>query len=144
MSHGNSILVPVSPGELIDKITILEIKRERIADTSKHENVKRELALLADLLACQIPDSDALTQLIVQLTSVNATLWQIEDDIRLCERDQTFGRRFIELARSVYVNNDRRAQLKREINELLVSELSEEKSYTDYAGGRIRPIPESE
>ncbi len=132
MSHPQSIFVPVSPAELLDRITILQIKRERIDDDAKCENVKRELALLADVRAQHIASSDDLLQLTSDLKKVNEALWQIEDDIRRCEHDQDFGPQFIELARSVYFNNDRRYRLKVAINEMLGSELIEQKSYADY------------
>jgi hypothetical protein len=126
------LLVEVSPGELLDKLTILEIKSERIADPRKRENVRTELAALAAARETLEP-SPRLAELVAQLKAVNEALWDIEDAIRLCERDGDFGPRFIELARSVYRTNDRRAALKRAINELLSSSLIEEKSYTDYA-----------
>jgi hypothetical protein len=119
-------VVPVSWGELIDKITILEIKAARIADADKRANVARELAALT---AVRGPLSDSLADLTHELRQVNEALWTIEDDIRECEMRGDFGPRFIELARSVYKRNDRRAALKRRINELLGSELVEEKSY---------------
>lgn len=126
------IQVAIAPGELIDKITILKIKRERIADIAKRENVARELALLEDALVQAIAASDALQSLTRELGLVNKALWEIEDEIRICERDQEFGPRFIELARSVYRTNDARAALKRQINELLGSKIVEEKQYVDY------------
>jgi tetratricopeptide (TPR) repeat protein len=122
-------LVPIAPGELIDKITILQIKAERIADEAKRHNALVELAALAAARACTFPASPELTQLTAQLLSVNQALWDIEDAIRICEREQHFGPRFIELARSVYRQNDRRAALKRQINEMLGSKFVEEKSY---------------
>ncbi len=126
------LLVEVAPGELLDKLTILEIKSERIADVRKRENVRVELAALAAARDTLEP-SPRLAELTAQLKAVNEALWDIEDAIRLCERDGDFGPRFIDLARSVYHTNDRRAALKRAINELLHSSLIEEKSYTDYA-----------
>lgn len=126
------ILVPISPGELIDKITILEIKAERIADAAKLAHVRAELDALAAVRARSVPGSAALNALTGDLRAVNADLWQIEDDIRDCERAGDFGPRFVELARAVYVTNDRRAALKREINTALGSALVEEKSYRPY------------
>jgi hypothetical protein len=126
------LLVEVAPGELLDKLTILEIKSERIADPHKRENVRTELAALVAARETLEP-SPRLAELVAQLKAVNEALWDIEDAIRLCERDGDFGPRFIELARSVYHTNDRRAALKRAINELLSSSLIEEKSYTDYS-----------
>jgi len=123
------INVEISPGELIDKITILQIKRERIADQAKLENVVSELAMLEASRDRAIEPSDELAGLTAELRSVNEALWQVEDELRKCERAGDFGPRFIELARSVYVRNDRRASLKRQINEWLGSRLMEEKSY---------------
>ena len=121
--------VEISAGELIDKITILEIKRERIADPAKLANVRRELEVLSTVRDREVASSSQLTELTAELRQVNEALWRIEDDIRDCEHRQEFGPRFIELARSVYRHNDRRAALKRSINELLGSRLTEEKSY---------------
>jgi tetratricopeptide (TPR) repeat protein len=123
------ICIEVAPGELLDKIAILEIKNARIADAGKLRNVQVELAELTALRSEALKISPELSELVAELKAVNERLWQIEDDIRLCERDQDFGPRFIELARSVYRENDRRAALKRAINELLGSRLIEEKSY---------------
>ena len=123
------ITVEVAPGELIDKITILEIKSERIADAARRHHIDTELALLVAARECTVPGSAELARLATELRAVNEALWQIEDEIRLCERHDDFGPRFIGLARSVYGSNDRRAALKRRINELLDSRLIEEKSY---------------
>ena len=126
------ILVEIAPGELIDKITILEIKSERIADADKLKNVRVELDVLAAARDAAIAASAELAELTAQLKQVNEALWEIEDAIRDCERGQEFGPKFIELARSVYHTNDRRSALKRQINELLGSKLIEEKSYAAY------------
>jgi hypothetical protein len=126
------IETPVSYGELIDKITILEIKSRRITDASKLANVRNEMELLkatwANDSASQIDISDERTRLL----QVNELLWDIEDKIRLKERAAAFDQEFIELARSVYFRNDERAAYKREINLKLGSDLVEEKSYQDY------------
>ncbi|HUY90884.1 MAG TPA: tetratricopeptide repeat protein [Pirellulales bacterium] len=127
-----STTIEVAPGELLDKLTILEIKSERIADPAKLANVGAELATLVAARDRAIPDSAELAELCGQLKSVNLALWDVEDEIRLCERDKNFGARFVELARSVYRHNDRRAALKRQINELLGSKLIEEKDYAPY------------
>lgn len=127
-----AIHVATSPGELIDKITILEIKSERIKDEQKLANVRVELGILSDCLAQNIAPSAELTSLHKQLREVNEKLWVIEDDIRDCERAKDFGPIFIELARAVYFTNDKRAALKREINLLVSSEIIEEKSYAPY------------
>ncbi len=126
------LLIPVSPGELLDKLSILEIKRERIDDEAKLVNVRREHELLARVWADAGVDDDEIDALRSGLREVNEALWVIEDDIRDEERARRFGERFIELARSVYVRNDERAALKKQINERLGSEIVEEKSYRDY------------
>ena len=126
------ILIPGSPGELIDKITILEIKFEKILDVSKRMNVGRELEALSISLEQNIIISTDLAALKLNLKKVNEVLWDIEDDIRSCERKSDFGPIFVKLARSVYFQNDRRAALKKEINVLLGSDIIEEKSYAKY------------
>lgn len=126
------VTIPVSWGELFDKITILEIKRQRIDDAAKLVNINRERDSLQEVArGYQLPVED-LDRLIAELRSVNESLWDIEDDIRSCERIGDFSDRFIELARSVYRTNDLRADLKLKINRLLGSELIEEKSYEAY------------
>jgi hypothetical protein len=132
-AHGaGAALAPVSFGELIDKIVILEIKASKLTDQQKLANVRNELALLGAVRA-KLPlagvDIDGLAG---ELRQVNETLWDIEDRIRGCERDQNFGPEFIELARSVYRTNDRRSALKRQINLLAGSAIVEEKSYRSY------------
>ena len=128
------LLIPASVGELIDKITILEIKQQRIADAAKQLNISRELqALMAVVEEQELGyPSGALAELGQQLSAVNQQLWDIEDDIRECEHQADFGTRFVELARAVYHRNDERAALKRRINEQCGSELVEEKSYAAY------------
>jgi hypothetical protein len=125
-------MVPVSWGEVIDKITILEIKAERIADAAKLVNVRRELDALAAVRDQSHPGHAGLAALAAELKDINLKLWEIEDDIRGCERARDFGPRFVALARSVYVTNDERAAVKRRINDLLGSALVEEKSYAPY------------
>ena len=126
------ILVEIAPGELIDKITILEIKAERIADAAQRANALVELKTLGDARAAAIPSDGEIDRLEAQLKVVNEALWEIEDDIRDCDREGNFGPRFVELARAVYRTNDRRAELKRAINLRLGSRLVEEKSYKPY------------
>jgi hypothetical protein len=126
------ILVPVSPGEMLDKITILRIKAARMSDPAKVANVKHELALLeqtwqdSGAAAVDLGDEEA------NLTRVNEKLWVIEDEIRDEERARRFNEKFIELARAVYVTNDERAAIKKRINTLLGSTIVEEKSYQSY------------
>ena len=126
------ISVPVSYGELIDKITILEIKAAQISDASKLTNVRAELDLLTATWESNDASKTDLAEARARLKSVNEDLWDIEDRIRLKEKSQAFDEEFIELARSVYFRNDVRARIKREINEALGSQLVEEKSYKDY------------
>ena len=128
----NEILIPISPGELLDKITILQIKAERIADPAKVANVKTELEMLNKVWDETVETDEVITALTVELKSINETLWEIEDDIRDEERNQRFGERFIELARAVYVTNDERANAKKQVNLHLNSAIVEEKSYQDY------------
>ena len=126
------ISVEIAFGELIDKITILEIKLERIGNAEKLANVQTEWQTLIEARDLAINPSDELTRLSNGLKAVNETLWVIEDDIRDCERNSDFGKKFIELARAVYRTNDERARIKHQINELLGSRLVEEKSYSAY------------
>jgi hypothetical protein len=123
-------LAPVSAGELVDKITILEIKHSRIANKAQRANVLMELDMLRTVRLEAIPPSTKLDELTALLKAVNETLWDIEDAIRESERAGQFDEVFVDLARSIYKNNDERAALKRRINELLGSRLVEEKSYT--------------
>ena len=123
------ILVEIGVGELIDKITILRIKSERITDEEKLVNVRRELEALVAARNASLPASPELCALESDLRAVNELLWEIEDDIRACEAGRDFGPRFIELARAVYTSNDRRAAIKKDINLLTGSSLIEEKSY---------------
>lgn len=127
-----SVLVPVSWGEVIDKITILEIKAERLADPAKLVNVRKELDELVLVREREFPGHAGLAALAAELKAINEKLWVIEDDIRDCERAKDFGDRFVELARAVYFTNDQRALAKRRVNDLLGSALVEEKSYAPY------------
>ena len=134
------LLVPVSAGELLDKITILQIKVQRIDDPAKRANVAVELVALEAVAARAglgagwgpIAGQEALAAATAELGAVNGELWHIEDRIRDCERAGDFGPGFVELARSVYRTNDRRAALKAQINQLCGSKLVEEKSYAAY------------
>jgi len=126
------LMVPISPGELIDKITILEIKSQRMTDATKLHNVRTELALLTDTWRASPFAATDIRAEWDALREVNGKLWDIEDRIRDQERDGNFDDVFIELARAVYVTNDERAALKKAINTKLGSTLVEEKSYADY------------
>ena len=128
----NEILIPISPGELLDKITILQIKSERISDPAKVANVKTELGMLNQVWQDAVDSDDTISALTAELKSVNEALWEIEDDVRDEERNKRFGERFIELARAVYVTNDQRADAKKRVNLHLNSTIVEEKSYKDY------------
>ena len=128
----DAILVPLSPGELLDKITILRIKSARIEDAGKLGNVRRELALLEQNWRQSIPAGAALADDEAALQRVNTELWDIEDRIRSHEAQQRFDAGFIELARAVYLRNDERAAIKQRINVKLNSAIVEEKSYQPY------------
>jgi hypothetical protein len=122
------VLAPISIGELYDKISILEIKSEKISDVKKLENINNELYFLRELL-----NEDATSELLfLELKEVNKTLWEIEDDIRLCEKVGDFGEKFIGLARNVYITNDKRFEIKNKINAKYSSLIVEEKSYAKY------------
>ncbi len=127
-----TVTIEIAPGELIDKITILEIKLDRIKDADKVKNVRVEYDSLTGARDRFVPPSAELDRLTSELKAVNVKLWQIEDDIRDCERSKDFGQTFIDLARAVYFSNDERSAVKRRINELLGSHLIEEKSYAAY------------
>jgi hypothetical protein len=128
----SELSIPISFGELIDKITILEIKSERIADPGKLANVRAELGLLGKTWTAHPSSGVDIQPERARLKAVNELLWDIEDRIRLKEKAQAFDAEFIELARAVYFRNDERAAVKREINLKLGSSLVEEKSYQDY------------
>ncbi|MGA0266058.1 MAG: DUF6165 family protein [Lysobacterales bacterium] len=128
-----NIRVPVSPGEVLDKITILEIKSERMTDPQKLVNVRLELELLIRTWREAVTEDDTVQRIHAELKQINEALWVIEDDIRDKERLKEFDDRFIELARSVYVTNDQRAAAKKALNLHLGSEIIEEKSYQDYS-----------
>lgn len=128
----STISVPVSYGELIDKMTILEIKAERIGDAAKVANVRTELAMLDETWRAAPASRIDIARERAELRAVNEALWDIEDRIRVKEKAKAFDAEFVELARSVYVRNDERAAVKRAINTRLGSTLVEEKSYEDY------------
>ncbi|MFC0677551.1 DUF6165 family protein [Lysobacter korlensis] len=131
----SEILVPVSFGELLDKIAILQIKSERISDDAKLANVRNELSALEKTWMAHPAAGHNIVRLRAELKDVNERLWVIEDEIRLKERAQEFDAEFVRLARSVYFENDERARIKREINVALGSAYVEEKSYQDYRTG---------
>ncbi len=126
------ITVDVSAGELLDKIAILQIKAERIADIEKVSHVGKELESLAATRERCVPNLEALGQLTTELQSINEMLWDVENELRHCERNAEFGPRFTELARCVYRFNDRRAAIKRQIDDLVGAPVREQKCYTAY------------
>jgi len=123
------ILAEISAGELIDKITILEIKKTKINDGDKLKDIEKELSSLNDTLKNSIFDKSKIKESINKLKSINLKLWDIENGKRLAEKNNDFGEKFIELSRSVYKNNDERAKIKLEINNILGSNIKEVKSY---------------
>ena len=128
----DNLVIPISPGELIDKITILEIKRESILDKEKLSNINLEYKVLLETLENKIIASNEIDSLRIKLKTINKRLWDIEDQLRDLERSKTFNEDFIKLARSVYFTNDERSEIKKSINKLLNSEIVEEKSYSKY------------
>lgn len=128
----SEILCPVSFGELLDKIAILQIKSERMSDPAKIANVRKELEALSTTWLGHPAAQQQIPELRADLKAVNERLWEIEDDIRACEQKQDFGAEFIRLARAVYFENDERARIKKSINLALGSAYVEEKSYQDY------------
>ncbi len=128
----NKIIVEVSIGELLDKISILEIKQEKIKDTEKLKFINKEHSILKDQLEKNLKPDDKLNNLYQSLKEINAKLWVIEDDKRQCEKDKNFGEKFIKLSRDVHFLNDDRAKIKLEINNLTGSAIKEIKEYTNY------------
>ena len=131
-NKSKKILSEISPGELLDKISILEIKLVKIKDQKSLEKVNKEYESLIEVKKLYIEPTKKLDDLINQIKEVNLVLWNIEDKIRICEKNKTFGKEFIDLARSVYLNNDKRAKIKSNINDILDSNIKEVKQYVDY------------
>lgn len=132
MADSTSITIRVSPGEILDRLTILEIKAERMTEPAKLANVRHELDELAAVVARRVPQTPEIKALHDELKGINAKLWDIEDEIRDCERARDFGEKFVALARAVYHTNDSRAAVKRRINDTLGADIIEEKSYAPY------------
>ena len=128
----NKILVEVSVGELLDKISILEIKKEKIKDPKKLEFINAEHAILKDQLDQNVKSDDKLNDLFKSLKEINAKLWVIEDDKRFCEKNSNFSENFIKLSRDVHFLNDDRAKIKLEMNNHTGSKIKEIKEYTSY------------
>ena len=123
------ILAEISAGELIDKITILEIKKMKISNKEKLNNIEKELSSLNGTMKKSIPDQNLIKDLIIKLKEINLKLWDIEDGKRAAEKENNFGEKFVELARNVYKFNDERAKIKLAINNTLGSNIKEVKSY---------------
>ena len=126
------ILTEIAPGELLDKISILEIKLEKVKDKKSQEKIKKEYKILKEIEISSIKMTDEIKNLIRCVKNVNIELWNIEDKLRIYEKNKDFGENFIELARGVYFKNDERAKFKNEINEILGSNIREVKQYVDY------------
>ena len=131
-NKSKKILSEISAGELLDKISILEIKIDKIKSKDKQDEIKKEYKLLKEAQNLNIEDSKDIKELFDEIKKVNLNLWIIEDKIRICEKNKNFGKEFIELSRSVYLNNDKRAIIKFQINDLLGSNIREVKEYADY------------
>ena len=126
------ILSEISAGELIDKISILEIKLEKIKNKESREEINKEYKMLKEVQNSKIKMTEKLKILFKEITDVNLNLWNIEDKLRVCEKNKDFGQTFIELARGVYLNNDKRSKIKSEINKILGSNIREIKQYVNY------------
>ena len=131
-NKSKKILSEISPGELLDKISILEIKLVKIKDPKSLEKINMEYESLVEAKKLYISPSKKLNDLITKIKEINLILWNIEDKIRICEKNKTFGKEFVDLARSVYLNNDKRAKIKSDINDILNSNIKEIKQYVDY------------
>ena len=128
----NKIIVEISIGELLDKVSILEIKQEKIKDTEKLKFINNEHSVLKDQLKKNVQSDEKLEKLYQSLKKINSTLWLIEDEKRLCEKEKDFGEKFIKLSRDVHFLNDDRAKIKLEINNHTGSKITEIKEYTKY------------
>ena len=126
------ILSEISTGELLDKISILEIKLEKIKDKADQEEINKEYKILKEVQNSSIEVTEKLKTLFKKIKEVNQNLWNIEDKLRFCEKNKDFGKNFIELARGVYFNNDKRSKIKSEINKILMSNIKEVKEYVQY------------
>ena len=131
-SKSKKILSEISPGELLDKISILEIKLEKVKDQNSQEKIKKEYKILKEIQNSSIELTDKIKDLFQSVKNINVKLWNIEDKLRIHEKNKDFSGNFIELARGVYFNNDKRAKIKSEINEILGSNIREVKQYVDY------------
>ena len=132
VNESKKILSEISAGELLDKISILEIKLDKIKDKNRNSEIKKEYEVLKKIEKSSIEANDKVKKLIIQIKDVNLALWNVEDKLRICEKNKNFDKNFIDLARSVYITNDKRAKIKSEINEILKSNIKEVKQYVDY------------
>ena len=131
-NKSKKILSEISAGELLDKISILEIKLDKIKNKNSHDKIRKEYKILIKARDSNIEITEKIKQLTKDIKEVNLTLWDIEDKLRICEKNKDFGATFVELARGVYFNNDKRSKIKSEINEILGSNIREVKQYVDY------------
>ena len=132
LNKSKKILSEISAGELLDKISILEIKLEKIKDKADQEEINKEYKILKEVQNSSLEVTEKLKTLFKEIKEVNLNLWNIEDKLRICEKNKDFGQTFIELARSVYLNNDKRSKIKLEINKILDSNIREIKQYANY------------
>ena len=132
VNKSKKILSEISTGELLDKISILEIKLEKIKDKETHKEINKEYKILRKTQNSNIEITEKIKHLFDEIKNVNQNLWDIEDKLRICEKNKDFGETFIELARSVYIANDKRSRTKLEINKLLGSNIIEIKQYVNY------------
>ena len=131
-NKSKKILSEISAGELLDKISILEIKLEKIEDKNNREEIKKEYKILKEVQNSSIKFDDKIKELFNSIKMINIKLWNVEDELRVCEKNKDFGKNFIELAREVYFNNDKRSKIKSEINKILGSNIREVKQYVNY------------
>ena len=131
-NKSKKILSEISAGELLDKISILEIKLEKVNDKNNLEEVNKEYKMLKHTQNSSMKITDEIKKLFKEIKEVNINLWNIEDKLRICEKNKVFGKNFTELARSVYLNNDKRSKIKSEVNRILGSNIREIKQYVDY------------
>ena len=132
MNKSKKILSEISPGELLDKLSILEIKLEKIKDKNGQEEIKKEYKILKKIQNSSIKLEGKIKELFNSVKEVNLKLWNVEDKLRVCEKNKDFGKNFIELARQVYFNNDKRSKIKSKINKILGSNIKEVKEYVKY------------
>ena len=132
INKSKKILSEISAGELLDKISILEIKREKIKDKNSLDEINKEYKMLMSAQNSSIELTDKIEQLFKKIKKINTNLWDIEDKLRICEKNKGFGKNFTDLARGVYLNNDKRSKIKLEINKKLRSNIREIKQYVNY------------